>query len=278
MGQLDGQVAVITGGARGQGRAHALTLAGEGADIVVCDRCADYGSIGYPMATEDDLAESVALVEKTGRRALGIRADVAVTEQVESAVSQTIDHFGRVDVLVANAGVSGAGGVHEIDDQLWDDVIGANLTGAFHSIRAVAPVMRERGYGRIVATSSMLGRSAVPGMIAYIASKWGLIGLVKAAANDLAGFGITVNAVAPGNIATPMVLNDALFRQVRPDLEQPTQADAEQVLRALHVQPLPLLEPEEVSQAILFLVGPHSTHITGSVIDVSAGASARFTA
>ena len=132
--------------------------------------------------------------------------------------------------------------------------------------------------GRIVATSSMMGRMSSPNLAAYVASKWGVIGLVKASAQDLAPFGITVNAVAPGNIATPMVLNEGIYRQVRPDLENPTAEDAAFVLQMLHVQPIALLEPQEVSDVIMFLVGPHAAHITGAVIDISAGASARFTA
>ncbi len=122
----------------------------------------------------------------------------------------------------------------------------------------------------------MLGRSSAPSQAAYCASKWGVIGLVKAVAEDLAAYGVTVNAVAPGNIDTPMVRNEVLFRTVRPDLENPTAEDAAAVLQMLHVQPIPWLEPSEVSEAVMFLLG--AEHVTGAVIDVSAGASARFSA
>jgi NAD(P)-dependent dehydrogenase (short-subunit alcohol dehydrogenase family) len=185
--------------------------------------------------------------------------------------------FGRLDILLANAGVSGGSAVQDVSDAEWDDICGTDLTGVFYAIRAVAPVMIRRGYGRIVATSSMMGRMGSPHLAAYVAAKWGVIGLVKASAHDLAPFGITVNAVAPGNIATPMVVNEGLIRAVRPDLENPTLEDAAEVLQHLHVQPIPLLQPEEVSEVVLFLVGPAATHITGSVVDISAGASARFT-
>jgi NAD(P)-dependent dehydrogenase (short-subunit alcohol dehydrogenase family) len=145
-------------------------------------------------------------------------------------------------------------------------------------MRAAAPVMIAQRYGRIVAISSMMGRGTTGGMGSYTASKWGVIGLVKSAAQDLAGFGITVNAIAPGTVDTPMVRNEALIRKVRPDLDAPTMEDAAKFLGMLHVQPDALIDPEEISAAVLFLLGPGAVHMTGAVLDVSAGASARFTA
>jgi len=278
MGTLDGAVAVITGGARGQGRAHAVTLARAGADIALCDRCADMGTLNYPLATADDLAETVALVEREGRKCLAGELDVRDPAAVDGFVATVVDAFGHLDILLANAGVSGGHAVQEVPDAEWEDIVGTNLGGVFHAIRAVSPVMMSQGSGRIVATSSMMGRMGSPNLAAYVASKWGVIGLVKSAAQDLAAHGITVNAVAPGNIATPMVQNPGLYGMVRPDLEHPTAADVEPILQMLHVQPIPLLAPEEVSDVILFLVGPHAAHITGAVFDISAGASARFTA
>jgi len=137
-------------------------------------------------------------------------------------------------------------------------------------------VMKAQNWGRIVATSSMLGRGSAPGQAAYVASKWGVIGLVKSVAQDLAPYGVTVNAVAPGNIDTPMIRNEILYRTVRPDLDHPTAEDAAAVLQMLHVQPIPWLDPSEISAAVLFLIG--AEHMTGAVIDVNAGASARFSA
>jgi SDR family mycofactocin-dependent oxidoreductase len=275
---LDGQVALITGGARGQGRAHAITLAREGADIALCDRCADMDTITYALGNAEDLGETVALVEKEGRRCLAAEVDVRESAALDAFVGQVADTFGRLDILLANAGVSGGHGVADVPDAEWEDIVGTNLTGVFRAIRAVAPVMTAQGSGRIVATSSMMGRMGSAHLAAYVASKWGVIGLVKAAAQDLAPHGITVNAVAPGNIATPMVQNEGLYKTVRPDLEHPTAADVEPLLAMLHDQPVSMLAPEEVSDVILFLVGPHATHITGAVVDISAGASARFTA
>jgi NAD(P)-dependent dehydrogenase (short-subunit alcohol dehydrogenase family) len=245
---------------------------------MACDRCEDLSSVAYPLATEADLEETAALVKEQGRSVVTARCDVRDASQVGRMVEDALDAFGRVDILLANAGVSGGHAVQEVDDREWEQFVGTNLTGVFNCIRAVAPAMINQGYGRIVATSSMMGRMASPHLAAYVASKWGVIGLVKAAALDLAGHGVTVNAVAPGNIDTPMIHNDALYHLVRPDLERPTREDVAQGLQLLHAQPVPWLAPEAVSEAVLFLVGPHAAHVTGSVLDVNAGASGRFTA
>lgn len=278
MGLLDGQVALVTGGARGQGRSHASALAREGADVALVDLCEDVPTVDYPLASSADLDKTTRLVEKEGRRCLAMTADVRDPAQVESATARTVEEFGRLDVLIANAGVSAGAPIQVAAVDQWRDVVAINLGGVFNSMRAAAPVMISQRYGRIVAISSMMGRGTTGGMGAYTASKWGVIGLVKSAAQDLAGFGITVNAIAPGTVDTPMVRNDALIRKVRPDLEKPTMEDAEKFLGLLHVQPQALIDPAEISAAVLFLVGPGAAHMTGAVLDVSAGASARVTA
>jgi SDR family mycofactocin-dependent oxidoreductase len=277
MVNLEDRVALVTGGARGMGRAHAVMLAEAGADVVLCDRCSDTEQTPYPLATQADMDETVAAVESRGRKALAIRTDVRDRGALQSAVDAALEQFGRIDILLANAGVSIATPlIGSPGEEAWDEEIAINLTGVYNSMRAVAPVMAEQRWGRIVATSSMLGRTAMPTQAAYVAAKWGVIGLVKAAAQDLAGHGVTVNAVAPGNINTPMIQNEALYRTVRPDLENPTAEDAAHALQMLHLQPIPWLDPSEISAAILFLIS--AEHITGTVIDVNAGASARFTA
>jgi len=278
MGSLKGRVALITGAARGQGRTHAVALAREGADVVLGDRCEDAACVPYPLAREEDLHHTAGLVEAEGRAALAARCDVRDPAQVDALVAAAVERFGRVDILLANAGISPAIDVVHTTPDAWEEVLGTNLTGVFNAMRAVAPTMMAQGSGRIVATSSMLGRSAAPSMAAYCASKWGVIGLVKSVAQDLAAHGITVNAVAPGNVSTPMVHNDALYRHLRPDLEHPTSEDVAPILQRLQVIPVPWFEPEEVTNAVLFLVGDQARYITGAVIDVSAGASARFTA
>lgn len=278
MGFLDGQVVVVTGGARGQGRSHALAVAEQGADVVLLDRCSDTPAIKYQQATESDLRQTEELVRRSGVRVFGLRCDVGDHEQTRSAMETVVERFGRLDVLLANAGVYGGGSIQDADPAVWDEVIGSNLTGVFNSMRAAAPQMIEQGYGRVVVTASNQGRTAVPGSVPYVASKWGVIGLVKAAAQDLAPFGINVNGVAPGNTSTAMVHNPALYRAMRPDLENPVWEDVAPALMEHHLQPVALLEPEEITAAVMFLIGPNTPHITGTILDVNAGTAARTTA
>jgi SDR family mycofactocin-dependent oxidoreductase len=273
-----GRVAVITGGARGQGRSHAAELARLGADIAVCDLCHDLGTVGYPLGTPDDLAETVRLVEKQGRRCVSSVVDVRDLDALLGFVDEVRGELGSVDILVANAGVSTMGSICTMTADDWSDVIDVNLGGVFNAMRAVAPHMRRQRWGRIIGISSMMGRSAQPGIPAYAASKWGVIGLCKSVALELAAFGVTVNAIAPGNVSTPMIHNDVLYRLARPDLEHPTADDVAPAMADLHGQPVPWLEPEEITAAVVYLASESARHITGTVLSVDAGASASFTA
>ena len=272
-----GRVALITGGARGQGRSHAVEFARLGADIAVCDLCHDLASVGYPLATPGDLAETVRLVEEQGRSCLSSVTDVRDLDATLAFVEEAHDALGSVDILVANAGVSSLGSISTMTAAEWSETIDTNLTGVFNAMRAVAPHMRRQRWGRIIGISSMMGRSANPGIAAYVASKWGVIGLVKSVAFELAHVGVTVNAIAPGNVSTPMIHNDTLYGLMRPDLDHPTREDVAPGMAALHVQPVPWIEPEEITAAVVFLASEGARHITGSVIDVNAGASAKFT-
>ncbi|MEZ5077615.1 MAG: mycofactocin-coupled SDR family oxidoreductase [Solirubrobacterales bacterium] len=276
MAKLEDRVAFITGGARGQGRAHALALAREGADVAFCDIAAPLETVPYPLATEEDMAETVRLVEETGRRCVAIRADVRSTEQVEAAVAETIEQLGGIDILLANAGVCGFGTFWEITDQMWDEMVGTDLTGVFKSMRAVVPHMIERGGGRIVATSSMGGRMGNPNLAHYVAAKWGVIGLVKTLALEVADKGITVNAVCPATVDSEMVHNDALYGLFAPDLDNPTKADVEPRYTAMNPIPFPWTPPEEISAAILYLVSEEARMVSGTTLDVCMGGSARM--
>ncbi|CRK50273.1 (-)-trans-carveol dehydrogenase [Rhodococcus sp. RD6.2] len=277
MGEFDGRVALITGGARGQGRAHAVAFAEGGADVVICDRCEDSDVVFYPLASEDDLAETARLVEAAGRRCIAVKADTADRAAMDALVARAESEFGRIDVAVANAGVSIAAPVQSMTSAQWNEAIASNLTGVFNTVGAVAPGMIERGYGRIVTISSMLGRAGSTNMAAYSASKWGVIGLTKSSALDLAKHGITVNAIAPGNISTPMIHNDALYSMMRPDLEKPTADDVAPVFASLHAQPVPWLEAEEITRAVLFFAAEAGAHISGTVLPIDAGNAARVT-
>ncbi|MEV6339417.1 mycofactocin-coupled SDR family oxidoreductase [Nocardia vinacea] len=276
MGQLEGRVAVITGGARGQGRSHAVTLAAEGADIVLCDISEPIGSVPYPLSSEDDLAQTVKLVEETGRRCVAVQADVRSPTAMDGLAERAVAEFGRIDILLANAGIASGAAVAEMDEQMWQDMIDVNLTGVFHSFRAVLPHMIERRWGRIVATSSIVGRMGAANSGHYAAAKWGVIGLVKSLAHEVIPHGITVNAVLPAGVRTDMIMNPAMYSAMVPDIENPTLEDVEAMFAAGPPNG-DLIVPQEVSQAILLLVGESGRHFNGEAITISGGMSAGTT-
>jgi SDR family mycofactocin-dependent oxidoreductase len=276
---LEGKVAFITGGGRGQGRSHAVTFAREGADIAFCDFAEQLESVPYSMNAPGEMAETTRLVEAEGRRCLAIEADVRDGAQIDAAIEATVETLGSVDILCANAGIWAPAEVVDTPDSLWHDVIETNLSGVFYAIRAAGRRMREQGGGRIVATSSMCGRQATQNLGAYCASKWGIIGLVKTAAVELGPFEVTVNAVCPTFVDTPMTVNDVLDTMFRPDLDSPTRETSEEIVRTeMHKLPVGFYGSEEISNLILFLVSDQARYISGSAFDVSAGKSAEWTA
>ena len=270
-----GKVAFITGAARGQGRSHALAFAEQGADVAICDRCEDSASVGYPLGTSAELAETKRMVEELGRKCVAGKVNTSDRDAVDAFVAQAEKELGGIDIAVANAGISAMASITDHPQALWDEVIGTNLTGVFNTVAAVAPGMAARGYGRIVTISSMLGRSSAPNQAAYGASKWGVIGLSKSAAQELAHSGVTVNVITPGNIDTTMVKNERLYGVVRPDLESPTWDDVAPLLAQLHAQPIAVMDPAEVSRVVLFLAAQASAHLTGIVVPVDAGWNTR---
>ncbi|MFD4462620.1 mycofactocin-coupled SDR family oxidoreductase [Nocardia sp. NPDC058480] len=277
--EFDGKVVLVTGAARGQGRSHAVAFAERGADVVICDRCEDSGALDYPLASEADLAQTEKMITALGRRCLRATVNTADRAAMEALVRRADSEFGGVDIAVANAGVVGMSPIDSHSAELWDEVIASNLTGVFNTLAAVTPGMIARKYGRIITTSSMLGRTGGATMTAYSASKWGVIGMTKSVALELAPHNITVNAIAPGNVATPMVMNDAMYRKFRPDLDQPSWDDVAPVLaQKIHVLPIAAIESEEVSRIVLFLAADASAHMTGMVIPIDAGATAKNSA
>lgn len=275
-GRFAGKVAWITGGARGQGRSHAQRLAAEGADIILSDSLSSLATIDYPMASQSDLDETASMVRAAGRRVLALRSDVRDAGAAAQVVSQGTDMFGKVDLLVANAGIYGTSTVATMSDALFDDVIRTNLYGVFHSLRAVLPGMAERGFGRIVVTSSLAGRSGHATGGAYCASKFGVIGLVKAAALEVAKRNVTINCVCPTSVNTPLVDNPAGWARALPGDAAPTH---EKFLAAKRANPqspqgVPWVESSDVSDSVLFLLSEEARHITGSSIDIATGAMA----
>ncbi|MQA16670.1 MAG: mycofactocin-coupled SDR family oxidoreductase [Pseudonocardiaceae bacterium] len=274
MGKFDGKVVMITGGARGQGRSHALTFAGEGADIAFCDIASQLDTVPYPMATPDDLQETIRLVEDLDRRCVAATADVRDRGQIDGFAEQARTELGRIDFCLANAGIFTFSTVAEMDDHTWTQTIDTNLTGVFHAMRAVLPAMVEQGFGRIVATSSMAGKLGFPNVAHYCAAKWGVIGLVKSVAREVAGNGITINAICPTTVGTPMIQNEAAYKLFLPDSEAPTREDAEPAFQTLNPIPVPWVEPVDISNAMVFLCSDEARYITGETIAVAAGQNA----
>jgi SDR family mycofactocin-dependent oxidoreductase len=275
MGRFDGKVALITGGARGQGRSHAVRFAQEGADVAFCDIASQLDTVPYPMAKPDDLAETVRLVEDLDRRCVAVQADVRDRGQVDAFAEQARTELGRIDFLLANAGIFTFSTVAEMDDRMWREMIDTNLTGVFNAVRAVLPAMVAQGYGRIVATSSMAGKMGFPNVGHYCAAKWGVIGLVKSVAQEVAANGITVNAVCPTGVDTTMIQNEAAYRLFVPDKENPTREDAAPGFQGLNAIPVPWVEPSDISNAMAFLCSDEARYITGETIAVAAGQNAQ---
>lgn len=271
MGRFDGKVVLITGGARGQGRSHALAFAREGADIVVTDVAKQVTTVPYAMSTESDLKETVAQVEALDRRCLSVVADARSTADMRSAVDAAVGEFYRVDVLLVNHGLLSLSPVVDMSDEVWADVIDSDLTGVFKSVRAVLPQMLAQQSGRIVVTSSMAGRTGLPTVAHYCAAKWGAIGFVKSVAREVAAAGITVNCVCPTNVNTDMIHNAAFYGLFAPDVENPTREQAAPGFESLNAIPVPWIEPIDVSNAMLFLASDEARYITGEALHVSAG-------
>jgi SDR family mycofactocin-dependent oxidoreductase len=276
---VENKIAVITGGGRGQGRSHALALAREGADIAICDIDDQFSTIPYDMSKDRDLEVTAALVREAGRKCLTYTADVRDSAAVESFAAAVVAEFGRIDILCANAGVWAPKLVTDTSDELWHDTIETNLSGVFYAIRAVAPHMIAQDSGRIIATASMCGRRGTPHLGAYTASKWGIIGLVKTAAIELGPHNITVNAICPSFVDTPM-LNFAEYNQMfRPDLENPTRETSDQVVRdTSHALPVGCYPAAEISNAVLYLASDLGRLVSGTALDVTAGMSSQWSA
>jgi SDR family mycofactocin-dependent oxidoreductase len=271
MGSLNGKVAFITGVARGQGRNHAVRLATDGAAIIGVDICADIDSNGYPMASREELDETVALVEAAGGKMVASVADVRDFHALKAALDAGVEHFGRLDIVLANAGIAAMAFREITDDEdlaMWTDVLNVNLVGAYHTAKAAIPHLIAGGHGgAIVFTSSTAGLRGFGGLqgggLGYAASKHGLVGLMRTLANALAPLNIRVNTVHPTAVNTMMAVNPQMvsflenYPEGGPHLQNP--------------MPVELLEPEEISAAIAYLVSDDARHVTGVTFPVDAG-------
>jgi SDR family mycofactocin-dependent oxidoreductase len=273
-GKLEGKVAFITGAARGQGRSHAVRLAQEGADIIAVDLCAQVASVPYPMATPEDLAQTVKEVEALDRRIVATQADVRDYDAVKQALDEGVAQLGRLDIVSANAGIVSYGRAEELAEQTWQDVIDTDLTGEWHAAKAAIPHLRAGGRGgSIILTSSDAGLKASQNLAHYVAAKHGVIGLMRTLALELAPDFIRVNALAPTTVDTPMSHNEATYRLFRPDLKNPTADDMAGPATALNVLPIPWVEPVDIGNALVFLASDQARYITGVVLPVDAGAA-----
>ena len=279
-GPLDGRVAFITGAARGQGRAHAIRLANDGADIIAVDICRPISeTITYPLATSEELAETVQAVEATGRKVLAREVDVRDLEALQKVVADGVEQFGRLDIVVANAGVLSWGRMFEMSEEQWDTVIDVNLNGTWRTIRAAVPAMIEAGNGgSIIIVSSSAGLKATPGNGHYSASKHGLVAITNALAIEVGEFGIRVNSIHPYSIETPMVEKKAMMdlftkypSYVHSFAPMPYQPVNHQSKKGL----MEFMMPEEVSDVVAWLAGDGSATISGSQIAVDRG-TAKF--
>jgi (+)-trans-carveol dehydrogenase len=273
MGRMDGKVCLITGAARGQGRAHAVRLAAEGADIVAIDALSPSEWVRYPMPGEEELALTAKLVEDQDRRIIARRADVRSRPEIQAVVDEALAAFGGIDVVVANAGITPPGtSFWQIQQGEWDDVIAVNLTGVLHTVSTVVPSMLERGTGgSIVVISSGAGLKANPNIADYNVSKHGAIALAKTMANELAPHRIRVNVICPGFVGTDMIFNDHVYKLFCPDIENPTRQEAVARYSSMNPLPEPYVEPNDVSNAVLWLASEESRFVTGVVLPVDLG-------
>ncbi|WP_299953243.1 mycofactocin-coupled SDR family oxidoreductase [uncultured Modestobacter sp.] len=272
MGKLDGKVAFVTGAARGQGRSHAVHLAREGADIIAVDQCAPVGTVPYDLATPDDLAQTATEVEALDRRIITTQADVRDGAAMKQAVDDGVAQLGRLDIVVANAGILSFSTAEEMSDEMWDDMIATNLSGQFKAVRPAIPHLKANDDGgAIVITSSTAGLKAVQNLAHYTAAKHGVVGLVKVLALELAPDKIRVNSVHPTNVNTDMIQNQSTYSNFRPDLDNPGKDEVQDTFASLNALPIPWVESADVSEAVLYLVSDSGRYVTGIQLPVDAG-------
>ena len=275
-GRMEGKVVLVTGAARGQGRAHAVRLAQEGADIIAVDLCAGIDTVvgKYPPATREDLDQTVVEVEKLDRRVVARVADVRDQAALDAAVAAGVAELGRLDGVVANAGIASYGRAWELDEATWQDMIDVNLTGVWHTAKAAIPQLIEgdRG-GAMVFTSSIGGFKGIQQVGHYVSAKHGIVGLMRNLANELAPYRVRVNTVHPTNVDTHMIQNPGTWGMFAPGDPEPTQDKAIAGFTSLNALEIPWIESVDVANAVLFLLSDEARYITGATLPVDAGAA-----
>ncbi|NKY55161.1 mycofactocin-coupled SDR family oxidoreductase [Nocardia flavorosea] len=275
MGRVSGKVALVTGAARGIGRAQAIRLAEEGADIVAIDICGPVDTVIIPSATPADLEDTVRAVEATGARIVTAVADVRDGVALRAATDAAVDQLGGIDIVCATAGITSSAPGLELTEQQWQTMLDVNLTGVWQTCKAAAPHLIARGSGAMILTSSIAGLRGLVGVAHYTAAKHGVVGLMRSLAQELAPHGIRVNSVHPTNVDTPMIQNDMVRRSFRPDREHPTREEFAEVARTMNMLAIPWVEPVDIANAALFLASEEARYITAVALPVDAGSTQR---
>ena len=271
-GRVEGKVAFITGAARGQGRSHAIRLAEEGADIIAVDLAGQVASVPYPMATPEDLDQTVKEVEALDRRIVATQADVRDYGALKAALDDGVAQLSRLDIVSANAGIFSFGRAEELPEQTWQDMIDTNLTGVWHAAKAAIPHLRAGGRGgSIILTSSTAGLKGYENMAHYVSAKHGVVGLMRTLALEVAPHFIRVNTVHPTTVDTDMVQNAPTYRLFLPGVENPTPEQFAEAAKATNALPIPWVEPADISSAVLFLASDEARYVTGVTFPVDAG-------
>ncbi|ACV78727.1 mycofactocin-coupled SDR family oxidoreductase [Nakamurella multipartita] len=268
MGRVEGKVAFITGAARGQGRSHAVRLAEEGADIIAVDICAQLDTVPYPMATPEDLAQTVKEVEALDRRIVALPADVRDAAALREAVERGVAELGRLDIVCANAGICTIQAWDEVTPAAWQDTLDTNLTGVWNSMVVAIPHLIAAGGGSIIATSSTAGIKGLPFLAPYVAAKHGVVGIARSLANELAKHHIRVNTVHPTGVDTPMVSGLG-------GLETLLGRDPNLGPIFMNTLPVEIVDPRDISNAVLFLASDEARYVTGLEFTVDAGNTIR---
>jgi SDR family mycofactocin-dependent oxidoreductase len=272
-GRLHGKVALITGAARGIGRAQAVRFAQEGADIIALDICGPVDTVVTPPATPADLQETARLVGNAGGQIVAEIVDIRDTDAVQAATDRGVDRLGGLDVVCATAGITSRAMATDLTENAWQTMLDVNLTGVWRTCRATAPHLIDRGAGSVILTSSIAGMRGLVGVAHYTAAKHGVVGLMRSLAKELAPHNIRVNTVHPTNVDTPMIQNDHVRGAFRPDLEHVTREQFAESARSMNMLAIPWIEPVDVANASLFLASDEARYITAVTLPVDAGST-----